>query len=311
MNENMKRVLVTGGAGFIGSHTVDLLLQKGYQVVVFDNLVTGKLSNLDLFHANFQLIQADILDYQKLFVELSRCDAVLHLAALPSVPKSIEDPLQSLKINTLGFVHVLQAMRKIPKSIRLVYASSAAVYGDTTILPCSDQQPLMQPVLSPYALEKTDNERYADLFHRLFSINALGLRYFNVYGKRQDPKSAYSGVISRFIERYQKNEAIIIYGDGEQARDFIHVADIARANVLALESDYVGVMNIATGVPRSLKELVNCIEKAGKKPAQYEFAAPRAGDIARSYGSVQLAEDVLGFRPEVPLEQGVEQLLAC
>lgn len=241
------RVLVTGGAGFIGSHTVDLLLQQGYRVTVFDNLVTGKLSNLDLFHSNLTVIQADVLQYDRLLQEIKRADCVLHLAALASVPQSIEHPVESLKVNALGFLHVLEAIREAQKQCRLVYASSAAVYGASTQLPCNDEAPLVDLPLSPYAFEKMSNEQYASLYERLFGIKSLGLRYFNVYGPRQDPASPYSGVISRFLSLAQKNEPIIVFGDGKQSRDFVFVGDIARANVAALQNTVSGVMNIATG----------------------------------------------------------------
>ena len=305
----MRQILVTGGAGFIGSHTVDLLLAQGKNVVVFDNLLSGKLSNLDLSHPQLKFIQGDILDYPALFAAMADCDAVLHLAALPSVPKSIEDPIGSLRVNTQGFLHILQSIREMKKSIRLVYASSAAVYGAAERLPCSDE---WQPngLLSPYALEKASNEYYADLFARLFGITSLGLRYFNVYGVRQDPDSPYSGVISKFIEWYQRDRAITIFGDGKQSRDFIYVSDIARANALALQNDYCGVLNVATGVPETLQNLVQYIEAVGGKPARLNYAAARAGDIIESYAKVDSAEKHLGFRSETPLAQGIRSLLA-
>lgn len=304
----MKRVLVTGGAGFIGSHSVDLLLQHNLEVVVVDNLETGKLSNLDLFHPHLRLIQNDILHFPTLIAEISRCDAVLHLAALPSVPKSIENPVQSLKVNTLGFVHVLQAIRELKKPMRLVYASSAAVYGNAESLPCSDEIALSAEALSPYALEKANDERYAALYAKLFGISSVGLRYFNVYGPRQDPNSAYSGVISKLIERYQKNETLTIFGDGEQSRDFIHVSDIARANLLALQSNYVGVLNIATGVPETLNNIIAYIEKLGGTKAKIAFASAREGDIAHSYASAHKAEDILNFRSMIKLDEGLQSV---
>lgn len=306
----MKRVLVTGGAGFIGSHTVDLLLEKGIEVVAFDNLTTGKLPNLNLFHGHLRFVQGDVLDYPLLRAELGRCDAVIHLAAVASVPATIEDPIQSLKVNSLGFLNVLQAIREISHPIRLVYASSAAVYGDAKQLPCSDEALLTGSALSPYALQKADNERYAELYGRLFGIKSLGLRYFNVYGLRQDPKSPYSGVISKFIECYTKNEPITIFGNGEQSRDFIHVSDVARANILALESQYEGALNIATGKPETLNNLVHYIEKVGKRPLISNHAKERVGDIARSYGKVDKAKVALQFEAGVSLEQGIRLMMA-
>lgn len=306
----MNRVLVTGGGGFIGSHTVDLLLDQGLHVIVFDNFSTGKLSNLDLFNPRLEIIQRDISDYHRLVKEMARCDAVLHLAALPSVQKSIEDPLNSLKINLVGFLNMLQALREMHKPLRFVYASSSAVYGKTDRLPCSDEHPLEGQVLSPYALEKVNNERYAELYEYLYGIKSLGLRFFNVYGKRQDPRSPYSGVIAQFISKYQNRKSLTIFGDGEQSRDFIHVSDIARASVISLQSDYCGVLNIATGKAESLNNLVKYIEKAGKVAAKIEHTEAKKGDIKDSYAKVDKAAQYLNFKAEMPLEKGIEQLLA-
>lgn len=306
----MKRILITGGAGFIGSHTVDLFLQQGAQVVALDNLATGKVTNLNLFHPNLRFVQADVLDYAALAKEVAASDVVLHLAALPSVLQSIADPIRSLNVNTLGFLHVLQAIRESNTDIRLIYASSAAVYGADVELPCSDELPLPQAPLSPYALEKANNERYADLYGRLFGIKSLGLRYFNVYGSRQTPGSPYSGVISKFIERYQKNEPIIIFGDGQQSRDFIHVADVAQANWLAVQSDYCGALNIATGRAETLVNLVSYIEAVGDHKAQVDFAPPRVGEIAKSYACIAKAENYLQYHYTTGLAEGVGSLLS-
>jgi UDP-glucose 4-epimerase len=300
----MTKILITGGAGFIGSHTADWLLENGHDVVVFDNLTTGKQAYLS---PKVKFIHGDVLDLPLLQQTLQDCDAVLHLAALPSVPKSIEDPVHSLHVNTLGFLNVLQAIRNLKKSIRLVYASSAAVYGNAEKLPCSDEV-LPDAALSPYALEKANNERYAELFSQLFGIKSLGLRYFNVYGVRQDPNSPYTGVIAKFLECYQQDKSITIFGNGEQSRDFISVTDVAKANALALASDYSGVLNIATGVPQNLKDLVKYLEKAGKKPAKIEYAPERLGDIPKSYAKVDKAERFLKFKSTISLEQGVANL---
>lgn len=305
----MKRILVTGGAGFIGSHSVDLLLREGKEVVVLDNLSTGKLSNLNLFNPSLRFVQGDVQDYSLLCQELARCDGVLHLAAISSVNQSMEQPIETLKVNTLGFLNVLEAIRHTPHPIRLVYASSAAVYGGAIELPCSDEGDVPLMTLSPYALEKANNERYANLYARQFGGNSLGLRYFNVYGPRQDAKSPYSGVISKFLEHYKNQQLITIYGDGEQSRDFIHVTDVARANAQALESDYCGVVNIATGTSETLLNLLSYIEKIGQKTIEKTFAKPRAGDISKSYAATKKAERHLGFRFTIPLMEGIKALL--
>ncbi len=307
--KKMKRILITGGAGFIGSHTADLFLRQGVQVIALDNLVTGKVTHLDLFHPHLRFVQADILDYAILAKEVAVSDAVVHLAALPSVVQSLADPIQSLQVNTLGFLNVLQAIRESKRDIRLIYASSAAVYGADAELPCSDEQPLPLKPLSPYALEKANNERYADLYGRLFGIKSLGLRYFNVYGSRQVPNSPYSGVISKFLDCYQKGEPVTIFGDGQQSRDFISVADVAQANWQAVQSNYCGVVNIATGVSETVLNLVKYIEAAGGRKAQIEFAAPRVGEIAQSYASIVKAEKCLGYRYTIDLAQGVCSLI--
>lgn len=304
-----QRILVTGGAGFIGAHTVKLLLQQDRQVVVLDNLSSGKISHLDLTHPNLEFVEGDVLEYPLVLDLLAGCDAVLHLAAIASVPMSIENPIYTFQVNTQGFLHVLQAVHQTRRPIRVVYASSAAVYGEEKNLPCQDGLPLSSVPLSPYALQKMDTEFYADLYARLHGVTSLGLRYFNVYGPLQDPHSPYSGVISRFLERYRESAELTVFGGGEQSRDFIYVADVARANVLALQSIYQGVMNIATGQPETLLSLIRYIEVAGKQPAHLKQAPARPGDIQASYASTKLAEQQLGFKYTVPLQEGVKLLL--
>lgn len=305
----IERILVTGGAGFIGSHTVDLLLSQQKQVVVLDNLFSGKLENLNLSHPSLEFIEGDVLEFPYLKELIAGCDAVLHLAAIASVPYSIENPIYSLQINTQGFLHVAEAVRQIGRPIRLVYASSAAVYGDETALPCNDAEKLSSPPLSPYALQKIQTEEYASLYERLHGVKSLGLRYFNVYGNRQDPKSPYSGVISRFLEAYEVKQALTIFGDGLQSRDFIHVSDVASANVLALLSSVTGVMNIATGKAETLLQLVDYIQEAGIAPAKLQYAENRQADIKISYGSTKLAHEKLGFDYSLSLREGIRLLM--
>ncbi len=306
----MKRgALITGGAGFIGSHTVDALLEKKVPVTVLDNLSTGRLDNLNLKSPLLRFIEGDVLDYATVTQAVDACDAILHLTALPSVPKSIEDPVRSHAVNTLGFLHILQAIRETQRPIRLVYASSSAIYGEAKNLPCCDAVSVSSVVLSPYALQKVQNEQYAGLYQQLFGIPSLALRYFNVYGPRQDPQSVYSGVISRFLERYKKGQEMTVFGDGSQARDFIHVKDVVRANCLALLGSASGALNIATGVPETLNKLVSYIEEVGAQTADRVYAPVRQGDIHTSYARTQKAEEELGFRYEVSLREGVKQLM--
>lgn len=305
-----QRILITGGAGFIGSHTVDLLLQQGKQVVVLDNLFSGKLANLNLKHPDLEFIEGDILEYPLVKELVANCDAVIHLAAISSVPQSIEEPIYSFQVNTQGFLHILQAVYDSKRPIRLIYASSAAVYGEIVQPPCDDEKPLQSKPLSPYALQKIQAEEYADLYKRLHGIKSLALRYFNVYGERQYPKSPYSGVISRFLEAYKNDEEITIYGDGEQSRDFIHVNDIAKANQLAIESDYTGILNIATGKPQTLLRLIEDIKLAGKKPVKLHFEPARPSDIRASYATIQKAEKYLNFNYSIDLSEGIKRLYA-
>lgn len=304
-----QRILVTGGAGFIGSHTIDLLLSQGHQVTVLDNLSSGQLKNLDLKHPNLSFIEGDILEYPLLEELIDVNDAVLHLAAIASVPLSIEDPIYTFQVNTQGLLHVLQAIQKARREIRLVYASSAAVYGNLSILPCRDDLPLSGLPLSPYALQKIHAENYADLYQRLHGVKSLGLRYFNVYGKRQDPTSPYSGVISRFLDAYRNEGKVTIFGDGQQSRDFIYVNDVAIANALALQSDYHGILNIATGEPQTLLQLVEYIQEAGDHALAPFFEPARFGDIQSSFGSTKNASQTLGFKYAISLREGIKLMM--
>jgi UDP-glucose 4-epimerase len=303
------KVLVTGGAGFIGSHTVDLLLGQNKQVIIIDNLTSGKKENLNLTHPNLQLIEGDILDYALIKKTVAECDAVLHLAAIVSVQDTIDKPLYSFQVNTQGHLHILQAIHETKKPVRLVYASSSAAYGEAKNLPCSDNRPLADPPISPYALQKINNEEYAHLYHSLYGVNSQGLRYFNVYGPRQDPNSPYSGVISRFLKAYQADNELTIFGDGNQSRDFIYVADVARANYLALLGHSQQTVNIATGQSQTLLNLIKHIEEAGDKKAKCRFDPPRVGDIYHSYAETQLARDILHFQYLVPLSEGIRLLV--
>lgn len=304
-----QRILITGGAGFIGSHTADLLLQQGRQVMVLDNLSSGRMENLNLRLPDLDLIEGDVLEYPLLEKLVNEVDAVLHLAAIASVPMSIENPIYTFQVNTQGLLHVLEAIRKARRPIRLVFASSAAVYGEAQELPCRDNLPLTGVPLSPYAQQKRDTEHYASLYARLHAMPSLALRYFNVYGPRQDPASPYSGVISRYLSLYQQGEALTVYGDGQQSRDFIHVSDIARANVLALDSSYAGALNVATGQPQTLLQLIEYIQEAGGKTAVVNMQPARAGDIRASYAATGAAKQHIGFEYRVPLADGIRQMV--
>jgi len=305
----MKTVLITGGAGFIGAHTVAFFLQKKWRVIVYDNFSSGQKSRLDLSHPHLKIVEGDLLDFPLLRETIAECDAVLHLAAIASVPVSLETPVHTLKTNLLGFVHILEAIRHAETPIRLVYASSAAVYGAASQLPCNDEAEMTDKVLSPYALEKLSNEAYADLYARTFQVKSLGLRYFNVYGPGQDPKSPYSGVISRFIEQYQRGGPITVWGDGKQTRDFIFIKDVVAANLKAIASDYVGVLNIATGQAQTLNQVIDSLQSMSGKKVPVEYAPKRAGDIYQSYAVVNKAQKAIGFKAETSLLEGIRELM--
>lgn len=305
----LQRILVTGGAGFIGSHTVQLLLQQQKEVIVLDNLSSGNLSHLDLSNPLLEFIEGDVLEFPLLEEIMEKCDAVLHLAAIASVPLSFEDPVYTMQVNTQGVLHVLQAARKIARPIRIVWASSASVYGDGLPLPLQDQLQLNVAATSPYALQKRQAEQAAELFGRLFNIPSLALRYFNVYGDRQTVHSSYSGVITRFMHAYSHNQPLTIYGDGHQSRDFIAVQDVARANVLALHHDVAGVINIGTGLAHDLLTLVQLIEQTGGKKAQIEYQPMRPGDIQFSFAAVKKAKELIDFNAEITFEAGIKHFL--
>ena len=276
-------------------------------MLVIDNLSSGKLARLPLSHSHLKVIEGDMLDTALLFETLLSCDAVIHLAAISSVTASIANPEASFRVNVQGFLSLLHAIRETKRDIRLLYASSAAVYGDTSHLPCEEKMLLPKP-LSPYALHKINNEQYAHLYATLYGLNAIGLRYFNVYGPHQDPSSPYAGVISQFISKYDSHETATLFGDGSQSRDFIYVDDVVRANLLALNSTSTGIVNIATGQPETLLALIGYIQSVGKTSFSYQCAPKRAGDIYASFADVRLARELLGFHATISLTEGVHFL---
>jgi len=298
-------VLVTGGAGFIGSHSVEALLDASARVTVLDNFSSGKRSNLPR-HAELDVVEGDIRD-EALVRRLSESVThVLHLAAQVSVRASVEEPVASAGHNVTGFLNVLGAVRGRPE-IRMVYASSAAVYGAPRELPLAETSQC-EPS-SPYGLEKLINDQYAALFCSLYGVSALGLRYFNVYGPRQDPASPYAGVISRFASRLNAGEPLTVFGDGQQTRDFVFVQDVARANVAALRSATSGVLNVGTGTSVTLLELIETLGRcAGRTPA-IKFDAPTLGDIRHSAMRPDRIRAALAFEARTSLHEGLATLL--
>ena len=296
-------ILITGGAGFIGSHTVDLLLESGCQVRVLDNLSSGSRGNLPR-SSRLQLIHGDILDRKTVQIATEGVNHVLHLAAQVSVQKSVDNPIQSCQQNILGFLTILDAAHKV--GARLVYASSAAVYGEPIELPIKETHPLSP--ISPYGLEKVTNEQYASLYTRLHGTSQLGLRYFNVYGPRQDPTSPYSGVITKFIHMLLAGRSLTVRGDGLQERDFIHVRDVARANVAALSSDYVGVLNIAGGQAITIRQLTEVMTRILGSAIVLSHTPNIPGDIRHSVAQNEAMIKHLG-EPQVTLEEGLAELM--
>jgi len=307
---DFSEILVTGGAGFIGSHIVDRLLDEGFKVRVLDNLSTGEKKNLAQHQNNksFQFIEGDIRNFDLVKNTVKGVDAVFHEAALVSVTRSVENPLLSNEINVTGTVNLLKACVDAHVK-RFVYASSCAVYGDTETLP--NHENLAPKPLSPYAADKLAAEKYAKVFHNVFGLETVSLRYFNVYGPRQK-YGPYSGVISIFINRLLENKPPIICGDGEQTRDFINVKDVVESNMLALSKrKAVGeVFNISTGEATTINKLTETIQKIMDKTSlKPVHAEPRPGDIKHSYGDITKARRNLQYAPKVQLEKGLSELI--
>lgn len=298
-------VLVTGGAGFIGSHTVEALLAQGYRVRVLDDLSSGKLENLPSRRPGLDVVVGDVRDRVVVHRAMRGIRGCIHLAAQVSAARSVEDPQESAMRNILGFINVIEAVREhqVP---RLVYASSAAVYGENQNLPLCEGEALAPT--NPYGLEKQVDELYAGLYARLHGLNSLGLRYFNVYGPRQDPSSPYSGVISKFMQGLSEGSPLTVFGDGHQSRDFVYVADVARANTVGLASDYCGVSNVATGSRVDLLQLLEILKACVGRKSEVSFVPARLGDIRDSCGSVQRLRGELGFAAEQPLAKGLAAL---
>lgn len=298
-------VLVTGGAGFIGSHTVEALLADGARVTVLDNFSSGKRENLPR-HAALNVVDADIRNAEAVAVAIDGVSHVLHLAAQVSVRASVAEPADSASHNVTGFLNVADRARRV-QGLRFVYASSAAVYGAPCALPL-DESSACEPT-SPYGLEKLVDDQYATLFRVLYGLSALGLRYFNVYGPRQDPASPYAGVISRFAAQITAGQPLTVFGDGQQTRDFVFVKDVAAANVAALKSTHVGVLNIGTGISVSLLELIDALGRCARRTPEVMFGPQAPGDIRHSAMRPDRLRNSLGFVPATDLVTGLRSLV--
>jgi UDP-glucose 4-epimerase len=300
-----KKVLVTGGAGFIGSHIVDQLVARGISVTVLDDLSTGFTRNLDQVKNQIEFVKGSILD-EPLVEKLAQgCSCVFHLAAVTSVPQSVEEPVFVHKINALGSLVVFEAARKA--GARVVFSSSAAVYGDDPTLPKREDMATFP--ISPYGVQKLMGEHYLRNYNLLFGQEGFCLRYFNVFGPRQNPASHYSGVITIFINRALSGEPITIFGDGAQTRDFVFVSDVVQANLHAMDAPRADCqpLNVGTGSSVSLTQLANIIREAANSQSPIEYAAARAGDIVHSRCDPSKNATTTGFRAQVDIQTGLTE----
>lgn len=310
MNENQDTYLVTGGAGFIGSNIVKELLKRGQRVRVLDNFATGKRENLIPFkeNAHFELIEGDLRSFHTVRTAVKGSRYVLHQGALPSVPRSVEDPLTTNDVNILGTLNILEAAKEFGIK-RVVYASSSSIYGDSETLP-KDEAMAVDP-LSPYALSKYTAERYCQIFFRIYDLETVCLRYFNVFGPNQDPTSQYSAVIPKFIRLIGAGKSPTIYGDGSQSRDFTHVSNVVAANLSACTAAGAAgqVFNIACGERFTLIQLVETINRLSGTKIEPVFAGTRTGDVKHSLADITKAQEGLGFNVVARFEQGLADLI--
>jgi nucleoside-diphosphate-sugar epimerase len=300
------RYLVTGGAGFIGSNLVDEILRRGHQLVVLDDLSAGKESNLAGVRNRIDLRIGSITDLAELQSACRGVDYVIHLAARTSVPRSIKDPVETNRVNIDGSLNVLVAARDA-KVRRVVFAASSSAYGETPTLPkVETMQP--QPI-SPYGVSKYVGELYAEVFGRVYGLENACVRYFNVFGPRQDPTSQYSGVLSRFMLAVIQGQQPVVYGDGEQSRDFTYIDNVVDETLRACEADGASglVFNGGTGSRITLNEVLNMLEKVTGKKVQAKYDPPRAGDIRDSQADISRARKVLGYEPLVDFEEGLRR----
>ncbi|NUP12398.1 MAG: SDR family NAD(P)-dependent oxidoreductase [Polyangiaceae bacterium] len=307
------KVLVTGGAGFIGSHIVERLVREGHQVVAYDNLASGKRENLahvgEIKGAGeLELVVADVRDAPQLDYYASGCDVIFHEAAVVSVPYSVEHPQETHDVNIQGTLNVLHSAKR--RSVkRVVFACSAAVYGEDPEMP--KRETMRAAPMSPYGIEKITGEYYMSVWTQLYGVETVSLRYFNVFGERQDPASPYSGVISIFVDRVLKGSGVTIFGDGLQYRDFVYVGNVVDANIRAATTPGIGgrAYNVGCGQKTTLLDLLSTIERIAGSKVERTMAPPRAGDIRESIADIGRISDELGYRPTVGVEEGLRRLI--
>lgn len=295
------KVLITGGAGFIGGHIAEYWLEQGAEVIVIDNLRSSNDEFIKQLGVKFY--KTSITNYEEIEHFFEGVDYVHHLAAMVSVPESIDNPEECVNINIYGLLNVLNAAKKFNIK-KVIHSSSAAVYGENPISPKTVD--LRPDPKSPYGITKLDGEYYLNVYRENFNLNGIALRYFNVYGPRQNPKSQYAAAIPIFISKALKNEDIIIYGDGEQTRDFVFVKDVVQANILAAKSQTYGVFNVGTGVATSINDIVNNIIAITGSKSKVIYQPERKGDIKHSLSCIELTKQKLNYCPEWSLAKGLE-----
>ena len=304
----MPKILVTGGAGFIGSNLTEDLLRRGYFVRVLDDFSTGKRENLifDKEYPSLEIIEGDIRHLRTCQKAAEGMEYVFHQGALPSVQRSVEDPETSNAVNAGGTLNILLAAREKGMK-RVIYASSSSIYGDTPTLPKHEEMP--SHPLSPYALQKYIGEQYCRLFYQLYGLETISLRYFNIFGPKQDPNSLYSAVIPKFIDALLQGRPPIIFGDGEQSRDFTYIENVVQANLLAMSAEHLHgeAINIACGKRISLNQLVNVLkETLGSKQAPI-YQEPRKGDVKHSLADIRKGKEIINYEPKVGIEIGLKK----
>ncbi len=306
--KTMSKVLVTGGAGFIGSNLTEALLQRGHWVRVLDNFSTGKRENLifDKAYPSLEIIEGDIRDLSTCQKAVQGMEYVFHQGALPSVQRSVEDPETSNAVNVGGTLNILLAAKE--KGVkRVMYAASSSFYGDTPTLPKHEEMP--PNPLSPYALQKYIGEQYCRLFYQLYGLETISLRYFNIFGPKQDPNSLYSAVIPKFIDALIQGRPPIIFGDGEQSRDFTYIENVVQANLLAMSAEHLHgeAINIACGKRISLNQLLNILKEIlGSKQAPI-YEEPRKGDVKHSLADIRRGKEIINYEPKVGIETGLKK----
>jgi UDP-glucose 4-epimerase len=301
------KALVTGGAGFIGSNLAHALLARGHEVRLLDNFSTGHRSNLEALDAD--LVEGDLRSYERVAAAVDGVEVVFHQGALPSVPRSIQDPLTSAAVSVEGTLNVLLAARDAGVR-RVVFASSSSVYGNAPGMPRRESQPVAP--LAPYAVSKLAAEQYCMVANRVYGVETVALRYFNVFGERQDPMSGYAAVIPKFIRLMLDGQRPTIFGDGETSRDFTHVENVVEANLAAAADPAAAgrVMNIAIGSSHTLNQLVGTLRRLLDSDLEPEYAPHRPGDVPESLADVSLARELIGYEPRVAFEEGLQRTIA-